>query len=51
MKHPREHSGGCGVAALQEQWEASCDPTKKFTYTNPNPGYTAKVTTPKMIEP
>ena len=46
-----EHSGGCGVAALQDQWEASCDPAKKFTYTNPNPGYTAKVVMLEMIDP
>ena len=46
-----EHSGGCGVAALQSQWEASCDPAKKFTYTNPNPGHTAKVVMLEMIEP
>ena len=46
-----EHSGGCGVAALQDQWEASCDPEKKFTYTNPNPGYTAKVVMLEMIDP
>ena len=46
-----EHSGGCGAAAMQDQWDPSCNPEQKNTLTNPNPGYTAKVVTPKTLEP